>query len=302
MFLQGSRPISSIHWRIPVLTGALLWVFSGAAWAGGIDRGLQGVRIEQGESPEAFCADEACRLLRWVRVSRDDLDGWLGYDAGEVSRPLSTRALHGEREVSLAVRLLVSEVGADRLLENRNAIEEAVGILYTVDNRRVREIWNPLDARVTPFKGCGEGASFASCANGAQYNGMATWRALAPRSGYDEVLLDRAMDVAVTAWVLQETGILDDFTGGATNFVHRCGGSAYGKSTYHCDGTVVRGVIDQPGARSHSGPTLFRAPHTVSSEGYYRMRQVALVDYVRQPRTTLDEVITPWESTTAWLD
>ncbi len=267
-----------------------------------MDPGIEGVRLEQGPSPDAFCTDDACLDLRWVQVSLDAFSGWVGYDADELRRPLTATGLHREREVSLAVRLLVSEIGADRLLENANALTEAVGILYTVDNRRVRSIWNPLDARIRPFDGCGEGASFASCANPAQYNGMGTWRALEPATRYDPLMLARALDVAVTAWVLQETGAWQDPSGGATNYVHRCGGSAYGRSTYHCDGTRARGVVDPPGARAHAGPTLFRAPHQIAPAGYYRLRQVALIDYVRQPRTAWDDAIVPFEDATAWGD
>ena len=132
--------------------------------------------------------------------------------------------------------------------------------------------------------------------------GMGTWRALAPDTRYDAALLDRALDVAVTAWVLQETGAVEDPTHGATNYVHRCGGTAYGRSTYHCDGTRAKGVVDPPGALAHEGPTLFRAPYAIAPAGYYRLRQVALVDYVVQPRSSWDEVITPFEAATAWVD
>lgn len=301
-FLHGSWLIRLASWRAPALAGALLCALPSIGVAGGVDQGPQGVRLERGESPEAFCRTDACLALRWVQVSLDDFKGWIGYDAEEVSRPLSYAALQHEREVSLAVRLLVSEIGADRLLENEHALTEGVGILYTVDNRRVRELWNPLDARIRPFDGCGEGADFASCANRGQYMGMGTWRALNPASRYDEPLLERALDVAVTTWVLQETGAVADPTHGATNYVHRCGGSAYGRSTYHCDGTQARGIADLPGAKAHAGPTLFRAPHEIAPAGYYRLRRVALVDYVAQPRTAWDDTITPFESATAWQD
>jgi hypothetical protein len=309
-FLHGHRYISTALWRTSALAGALLCVcvcaFPSAGLAGGLDHGsdhgsdhgLDGVRVERGDSPASFCQDQQCLDLRWIEVHHSGLDSWIGYDADEVSRPLPYSALRREREISLAVRLIVAEVGADRLLDNLNGVIEAIGILYTVDNRRVREIWNPLDARVRPFDGCGEGATFASCANREQYNGMGTWRALAPRSGYDPTLLAQALDVAVMAWVLQETGTVEDFTQGATNYVHRCGGSAYGQSTYHCDGSRARGIVDMPGAKAHTGPTLFRAPHEIAPAGYYRLHQVALIDYVRQPRSAVGDWVAHWEAGT----
>ncbi len=301
-FHHGPWPIRPAPWCAPALAGALLCALPTPSLAGGVDPLAAGVRLEQGESPEAFCDDEACLALRWLSVDLDGFSGWVGYDPDPLRRPLSYAALQREPELSLAVRLLVSEVGADRLLENANALSESVGILATVDNRRVSELWNPLDVRVRPFDGCGEGASFASCANRAQYNGMGTWRALDPTSRYDHALLERALDVAVTAWVLQETGAVADPTGGATNYVHRCGGSVYGRSTYHCDGSRARGVVDPPGARPHSGPILFRAPSEVAPAGYYRMKQVALIDYERQDRGAFDSVITPFEPTTAYAE
>lgn len=301
-FLHGHCPIRPARWRAPALAGALLCALPTVGEAGGVDRGPEGVRIAQGESPEAFCDGEDCLALRWVRVDLDGLDAWVGYDLDEVTRPLSYAALPQEREVSLAVRLLLGEVGADRLLENRHGITESVGILYTVDNRRVRALWNPLDARVRPFDGCGEGASFASCANRAQYTGMGTWRALDPHARYEPALVERAADVAVAAWLLQETGVHEDFTGGATNYVHRCGGSAYGRSTYHCDGTGTKGIVDLPGAKPHAGPTLFRAPASVAPAGYYRLKRVAWVDYEAQARTALDDAVAPWSGATAWTD
>ncbi len=268
-----------------------------------MDPGLDGARVFWEGTPEVFCGSEAdCLALRWISVSHEGSELWVGYYPDEVRRPISYRALAREHELSLAVRLLVAEVGADRLVVNRNVVQEAVGILYTVDNRRDPAIWNPLGARVRPFDGCGQGASFASCANRAQYNGMGTWRALDPASRYDPDLLADALDVAVAAWALQELGLVEDFTGGATNYVHRCGGSSYGATTWHCDGTRARGVVDPPGAEAHTGPILFRAPHEVAPAGYYRLRSVASVDYERRNVSGLDELITVWEPATAWVE
>ncbi len=290
-------------WLLPVLAGTLAAYVAPTARAGGVEPGLEGVRVESGESPDIFChEDPTCLALRWVWVGLEGLDHWVGYDPHELRRALTPAALLREREVSLAVRLLVAEVGADRLVVSENALRESVGILYTVDNRLDPTVWNPLQARVRPFDGCEEGASFASCANRFQYNGMGTWRALDPASRYDPELLARALDVAVAAWVIQERGVLEDFTGGATNYVHRCGGTVYGATTWHCDGTRARGIVDPPGAEAHSGPILFRAPYEIAPAGYYRMRSVATVDY--QPRHTgaLDDELLVCGPATAWSD
>ena len=207
---------------------------------------------------------------------------WLSYDYDAVTRPLTPAELRAEPdELSLAVRLIISEVGADRLMFNRFGALEAIGILYTVDNRLQPEVYDPLDVPAAPvFEGCGRRGSFASCANPEQYLGMSSWRALKPTSRYRPALLEAAVDRAVVAWWLQENGLVEDFTLGATNYVHRCGGAAYGLTTPHCDGHLGRPRRDVPGADPHTGPIVFRAPATwLHRRGYYSLYESVHVDY-----------------------
>lgn len=206
---------------------------------------------------------------------------WLSYDYDALTRPLSTEELAAEDELSLAVRLVISEVGADRLLYNRYGVLEAIGILFTVDNRLSGEVSNPLGMPTAPrFEGCGPDGTFASCANAGQYLGMATWRALSPRARYRPALLEAAVDRAVAAWWLQENGLVDDFTHGATNYVHRCGGAAYGMTTHHCDGHLGKPRRDVKGANPFTGPIVFRAPEAwLSRKGFYSLYESVHVDY-----------------------
>mgnify|MGYP003337118458 CR=1 FL=1 len=63
------------------------------------------------------------------------------------------------------MRHCVARVGADRLLASRYGVLEAIGILYTVDNRMDRSAVNPLDLpRAPDYPGCGPGGSFATSA------------------------------------------------------------------------------------------------------------------------------------------
>lgn len=206
---------------------------------------------------------------------------WLSYDLDEVTRTLSYAELSDESELSLAVRLILSEVGADRLLVNRYGLYEAIGILYTVDNRLDGRVYNPEDhPRAPVFEGCGAQGTFASCANAEQYLGMNTWRALDPARRYSPAMLEAATDLAVTAWWLQEQGIVGDFTEGATNYTHRCGATAYGLTTHHCDRHMGRPRQDVRGANPHTGPLVFRAPEVfLGRRGLYSLYQSRWIDY-----------------------
>lgn len=206
---------------------------------------------------------------------------WITYDYDEVTRPLTPAQLLDEDELSLAVRLIVSEVGADRLLVNRNAALEAIGILYTVDNRMDPAVFNPEARPEAPiFPGCGAGGTFASCANPEQYLGMGTWRALNPAQSYDEAVLEQATDLAVTAWWLQEHGYVADFTKGATNYVHRCGDAAYGLLTTACDAHLGRPGGDVRGGNPHTGPIVFKAPGAWNaSRGVYDLIESRQIEY-----------------------
>lgn len=206
---------------------------------------------------------------------------WLSYDFATVTRRINEDDLLAEPELSVAVRLIISEVGADRLLANRYGLLEAVGILYTVDNRLDDRVYNPLDRPRAPiFPGCGPDGAFASCANAQQYLGMSTWRALDPASRYGPDILEAAADVAVVAWWLEDNQLIPDFTGGATNYVHRCGDLGYGLTTDHCDRHLGRPRGDVKGANPYTGPLVFRSPEVfLDRRGHYSLTVSRWVDY-----------------------
>ena len=247
------------------------------------------LRSEEAVMADACDEPAACADVREVFVDvgalglDHDAGGvWLRYDYDEVTRTLSRADLLVERELSLAVRLVISEVGADRLLLNRFGVGEAMGILFTVDNRLDPRVYNVIDEAVAPvFPGCGVHGSFAACANAQQYLGMGTWRALEPALRYDPTLLEPAVDLAVTAWWLQEQGLVDDFTDGATNYVHRCGGAAYGLPTMRCDAHIGNSARDDvPGANPHTGPIVFRGPTTWNARrGVYDIAESRRLEY-----------------------
>ena len=208
---------------------------------------------------------------------------YIAYDFERVTRPVTAEELQDEGELSLAVRLIISEVGADRLLRNRLGLAEAVGILYTVQNRLDPLVSNPLDQPRAPrFEGCGPDGAFVTCANAGQYLGMATSRALDPAARYGPALLEPAADVAVLAWHLVHGHLVDDPTEGATNYVHRCGGVAYGQPTWACDAHVGgKRRDDVRGANPHTGPLVFKAPTVyLPRKGFYGLRDALIVDYV----------------------
>jgi hypothetical protein len=234
------------------------------------------------------CGDGPCADVREVWIDYDALgvEGmrggeWIRYDYDEVTRPVTAKQLPFESEPSLAVRLIISEVGADRMLTNRWAVLEGIGILYTVDNRLDPVIYNPQDDATAPdFPGCGPNGSFGACANPEQYLGMATWRALDPGKHYAPDLLEPAVDLAVTAWWLQEHGYVADFTGGATNYVHRCGAAAYGMTTPHCDAHLGRPAGDVPGANPYTGPIVFKGPTVYNPHrGVYPIEEYRRIEY-----------------------
>jgi hypothetical protein len=229
------------------------------------------------------------------RLPFGDLNGtlFLEYDPSELLRHVSASELPTIEEASVAVRLIISEVGADRLIDNQHGLEEALAILHTIGNRLKPSAFDPDSANITPYEGCGPTGSIGTCANPDQYLGMATLRALKPLNAYTRETILEATDIAYLAWVLYDTGAIDDFTGGATVYVHRCGGTAYGRTTYHCDGSDSRGIIDTPGANPHTGPMVLSAPLSsanggaeyLQSNGYYNIRRSHHVDYeIIEPR------------------
>ncbi len=220
------------------------------------------------------------RTYRTVYVDLEPYTGepsgeWVTYDFDEVTRDIAYRDLPAESEISAAVRLLLGEVGAGRLLGSRWSTLEAVGILYTVHNRMTTTIGD-VEVPVAPtWPGCGEGYTWGSCVNKEQYLGTGTSRALRPTKVTEAATLTAATDKAVAAWWMQKNGLVKDFTGGATNFVHRCGGKAYGKTTYNCDG-VGR---DYPGANGVTGPVLFKRINGYHRKGYFTHTPVKAIDY-----------------------
>jgi hypothetical protein len=180
------------------------------------------------------------------------------------------------------VRLVVSEVGADRLIESRFGLLEALAVLYTVSNRRDPAWQNPLNLVEAPqFPGCDAGGTFATCANADQYLGMATWRALDPSSRYPAEMLAPAVDIAVAAWWIHSLRAVEDPTNGATYYVHRCGGAAYGMKTFHCDGHLGFPRLDVPGANPHTGPIVFRSLGPwIPRKGRYEAVESTALDYV----------------------
>ncbi|MCB9746119.1 MAG: hypothetical protein H6740_26320 [Alphaproteobacteria bacterium] len=240
-------------------------------------------------TPQEICADDAeCLARRWLLVDFAELgveglsgQRWLSYDYDEVTRAVPYTEFEGESELSLAVRLLISEVGADRLLMNQLGLMEAIGILYTVDNRLNPFTSNPARfARFNSFPGCGPYGDFATCTTAIEYIGMDTWRAVDPSSRYPAAMLQSAVDLAVVAWHLQEEGLVADPTGRATSYVHRCGGAAYGMTTWHCDGSWAQGIRDVPGANPVTGPIVFKRPERKGHRVAYRMVESVQIDYV----------------------
>ncbi|MFT5681672.1 MAG: hypothetical protein ACI8RZ_002578 [Myxococcota bacterium] len=206
---------------------------------------------------------------------------WLSYDYAEVTGPISADDLAHESELSLAVRLIISEVGADRMLQSDLALMESIGILYTVDNRLDPTVYNPENRPSAPvFPGCGPDGSFYTCTNAQQYLGMSTWRALDPAAHYNPEMLEDAVDLAVLAWYLQERDLISDPTEQATNYVHRCGGDAYGLPTWRCDAHLGRPARDIPNANPHTGPIVFKAPaRYLERRGYYVVEISRFIDY-----------------------
>ncbi len=228
-------------------------------------------------TPELVCLGEPpCEEERFVSVGDQEVP----YDHLEVTRRVRLAAMGEESDLSVAIRLLLAEVGPVRLLENEHGDEEALAILSTVNNRLDPEIWNPEARPADPWPGCEEGATFASCANPEQYLGLRSWRALHPEEHVDEGLLEPAIHAAVSAWWRLSTGSAEDPTAGATSFVHRCGGAAYGQPTTACDG---EGEDDVEGAEPHTGPVVFRGPKSWDdAQGRYRMWRRHQVEFARR--------------------
>jgi hypothetical protein len=71
--------------------------------------------------------------------------------------------------LGITVRLLLSEVGPERLVESVFGLNEAIGILFTVTNRLDALLATPQRIEGAPFfPGCGPGGDFRTCADPEQ--------------------------------------------------------------------------------------------------------------------------------------
>lgn len=213
----------------------------------------------------------------------------VAYDPELVLGALTVRDYERLPAWAVAARLLLAEVGAGRLTQSEHALAEAVGILETIRNRLDPAVWDAEDRGVRPWPGCEvddpEADPVASgawhrCATPAQYLGLRHTRALAPRRvTRDADTLQRAVDVAIAAWVLHTEEGVAGLTHGAVSFVHRCGGAAYGARTVFCD---RRGrTPDVRGAESTTGPIVFKGPGPfLRSAGRYALVETQVVDFV----------------------
>ena len=108
---------------------------------------------------------------------------------------------------------------------------------------------------------------------------MQSRRALRPERVYaPEVLREAVRRAALAAWLVEHEQI-PDITGGATVFVHRCGGADYGGVTPHSDGHLGSPEDDVEGAdplrvRWYSGPRRWDA-----ERGLYTLSVTGWVDY-----------------------
>ncbi|MCB9745798.1 MAG: hypothetical protein H6740_24700 [Alphaproteobacteria bacterium] len=275
----GPRPLGEVrHHVMPLM--ALLLFLGGLAWPS-----TPSASPAPERSPlERLCLTlSGCDALRWIEVDLDalGLPGAAGlrrmaYDPASLTAPLSVPGLAASGPESVAVRLVLSEVGVDRLLDNTHGLEEAIALLQIVRNRMTPAIADPLSAQgYRPYPGCGEGARFVDCANPKQFLGLATRRALDPARGVDPARLEAALDLSVLAWRLVRGHEVSDLSAGATQFVHRCGGAAYGAPTSRCDEPAERAA----GASAHDGPMLLRAPRSLSPRGHYRLGEAARIPY-----------------------
>ena len=243
-----------------------------------------------GTDPTAYGTPRTLRvdLAPWTGVAEVDL---VTYDLEAALRPMRARDLDGQPGWVVAVRLALSEVGAGRLVDNRWGTVEALGVMQTVRNRLDPAVWNPEGLDVRPWPGCepaepgaltdpsGFDAAFAACADPDQYLGLRLPRALRPRATTrDAETLTAAVDRAVEAWWLLRHDLVGDITGGATSFVHRCGGTAYGRPTQYCDRDPDPADIE--GATSHTGPLVFKGPTVYAPDKrLYRMQITRVVDH-----------------------
>ena len=229
--------------------------------------------IEAEAASVACLGDPPCEEERVVVVEGTSV----AYDHLEVTNRVRLAAMGEQSDVSVAVRLLLGEIGAERLLNNQHAQEEALAVLSTVHNRLDPAAWNPEGKPAQPWPGCETGSTFARCADPEQYLGLRAWRALHPAENVPSEQLEPAVEAAVAAWWALQSGLAEDPTAGATSFVHRCGAPAYGQPTTACDGL---GDDDVQGANPATGPVVFRGPKSWDpDQGRYEMWRRHQVEY-----------------------
>jgi hypothetical protein len=205
----------------------------------------------------------------------------VGVSYEEAVAELSIDALETQSRGALSIRLVLGEVGADRLLTNRYGLLEAVGVLYTLRNRRLESVWNPDGHHGAPhYPGCSLDSAWHLCADPEEYIGLRSRRALRPERVYDPEVLREAVRRAALAYWLVEHEQIPDITGGATVFVHRCGGADYGGVTPHCDAHTGAPEGDVEGADPFTGPLVFKGPRRWdAARGLYTLAVTGWVDY-----------------------
>jgi hypothetical protein len=231
----------------------------------------------------------------------------VGYAIDEVLRPITVDQLKRLPEWALAVRLILGEVGVGRLHGSRWGMLEAIAILETVNNRLDPEAWNPEGVPgMRAWPGCGEDGTFSSCASPNQYYALRDRRALDPGAmERDKAALLHAIDVAVAAWWLHATHAVSGVSDGATSFIHRCGGTAYGENTPYCDGSPS--TPDIPGAEGSTGPLVLKGPASYHrSLGRYTLEIKRRIDYAEGTMPTLPGSVAAYlwgqDTASAWSD
>lgn len=229
--------------------------------------------------PPTLCQGDAdCLARRWIEVDLAAFGGegarWMSYSPEALLRPV--RDLDKLDDEERVVRLVLSEVGIDRLSATVGGPTEALGLVYAALNRLDEAVANPRHVQgYRPYPGCGDAGSLRRCLNPGQFLGMATPRALSPGRGARPARLAVALDIAVSAYRVAVEKLAPDPTFGATEWVHRCGGTAYGAKTTACDEASERAA----GASAHDGPLVFKAPHRVGPNGAYTLRESVVVPY-----------------------
>src|SRR5262245_49133149 len=104
---------------------------------------------------EAPCVG-ACQGERRVASAVAPYPGAVAYDFDECTRTITPAQLAKESDVSIAVRLVLGEVGPSRLVDSEHGFDEALAIFDSIQNRRDPATFNPDGkARFQGYPGCG---------------------------------------------------------------------------------------------------------------------------------------------------